>query len=297
MGQPELEAAVRAKKLGASINGSRRLATLASAVAGSPYDDPMSRVLGLDSQASGTIRWVAYFLGAVALMQGFMLTARAIARIVAVDAKVAPAQVLQEIQVFREEPPPPPPPAAEPAKPELAPQARATSHEPPPPPAQAAKVLTQEPDPNEPVDLTGNTIVIGNADEYAGGVTTANGTSRVAVRTANTTGAPGNAAAQQAAPPGPDRSRPAGLLAGNTEWNAPWPMEAENLQIDEARVTLQIEVRADGSAASVHVLKDPGNGFGREARKYAMSQRFQPALDHEGHAVATSFTCPVRFSR
>src|SRR5258708_13646345 len=116
MRQPELETTVRADRVVASVNGSRRLSALASAVAGSPYDDPMSRVLGLDSQASGTIRWVAYFLGALALMQGFMLTARAIARIVAMDTKVAPAQVLQEIQVFREEPPPPP--VAEPPKPE-----------------------------------------------------------------------------------------------------------------------------------------------------------------------------------
>ena len=40
-----------------------------------------------------------------------------------------------------------------------------TSRAPPPPaPAQAAKVLTQEPKPDEPVDLTGNTIIQGNAD-------------------------------------------------------------------------------------------------------------------------------------
>jgi protein TonB len=292
----ELETTVRTQ-VGASINGTGRIPALASAVAQSPYDDPMSRVLGLDSQASGTVRWIAYFLGAIALMQGFMGAARAIARIVAMDAKVAPAQVLQEIQVIREEPPPPPPPEPEPAKPEPAAPPRAISHEPPPPPAQAGKVLTQEPDPNEPVDLTGNTIVTGNAEEYAGGVTTSNGTSQVAVRAASTAGAPGSTGTAQApAPAGPDLSRPP-ALTGSSEWTVPWPMEADTLQIDEALVTLQIGVRPDGSATEVRVLGDPGNGFGRDARRYALNQHFQPALDHGGHPVAGTFKMRVHFSR
>jgi protein TonB len=294
----ESETNVRTTQVGASINGTGRVA-LAPAVAGSPYDDPMSRVLGLDSQASGTIRWVAYFLGALALMQGFVVTAHAIAQIVAMDAKAPPSQVLQEIQVIREEPPPPPPAAPEPAKPEPAPPPRAIPHEPPPPPpAQAGKVLTQEPDPNEPVDLTGNTIVTGNAEEYAGGVTTSNGTSQVAVRAANAAGAPGNTGNAQAppAPAGPDLSRPP-AVTGSSEWTVPWPMEADTLQIDEALVSLQIGVRPDGSAAEVRVLGDPGNGFGRDARRYALNQHFQPALDHSGRPVAGTFRVRVHFSR
>src|SRR4051812_48077299 len=71
------------------------------------------------------------------------------------------------------DPPPPPPPAAA-APPSEAP--------PPPPAAEAAKVLTAEPDPNEPVDLTGDSIVTGNGDHFAGGITAANGTSKEAVR-------------------------------------------------------------------------------------------------------------------
>jgi len=298
MRQAELDTRVRTNQVGASINGTGRTPALASAVAGAPYDDPMSRVLGLDSQASGTTRWIAYFLGALALMQGFMVSARAIAQIAAMNTKVAPAQALQEIQVIREEPPPPPPPpAAEPAKPEPAPPPRAIPHEPPPPPpAQAGKVLTQEPDPNEPVDLTGNTIVTGNAEQYAGGVTTSNGTSNVAVRTASTAGVLGGAGAP-AAPAGPDLARPP-ELTGSSEWSVPWPMEADALQIDEALVTLQVDVRADGSAADVRVLTDPGNGFGRDARRHALKQRFQPALDHSGHPTAgTIKRIVVHFSR
>jgi len=296
MRHAELEARARASNE-EPINGTGRMPALASAVVGSSYDDPMSRVLGLDSQASGTGRWIAYFVGALALMEGFMGTARAIAQIVATDTKVAPAQVLQEIQVFREEPPPPPPAAQEPAKPEPAPPPRATPHEPPPPPpAQAGKVLAQEPDPNEPVDLTGNTIVTGNADGYAGGVTTSNGTSNVAVRSASTAGTLGNTGAAPAAPAGPDLTRPP-ALTGGSEWTVPWPMEADTLQIDEALVTLQIDVRPDGSAADVRVLSDPGNGFGRDARRHALRQRFLPALDRSGHPIAGTFKMRVHFSR
>jgi protein TonB len=33
------------------------------------------------------------------------------------------------------------------------------------------------------------------------------------------------------------------------------------------------------------VIGDPGNGFGREARKCALTRRFEPALDREGRPV------------
>src|SRR6185312_1876010 len=103
---------------------------------------------------------------------------------------------------------------------------------PPPPPAQAAKVLTQEPDPNEPVDLTGNTIVQGNADSYAGGTTMTNGTSARAVRSlASPQGVPGGTGAPTAKPTSVvDHSRVAMPL--NTDWNAPFPPEADTAQID-----------------------------------------------------------------
>ena len=105
--------------------------------------------------------------------------------------------------------PPEPEPEAKPAAP---PAARSGRAPPPPPPAQAAKVLTQEPKPDEPVDLTGNTIVQGNADTYAGGFTTANGTSSAAVNAAaephGRAGRDG-AGAGAAAVPAPDLSRAA----------------------------------------------------------------------------------------
>lgn len=272
----------------------------------SAYDDPMSKVLDLDSQASGPIAWLGYYLGALALMLGLMNGVRLVTLILAMtDQGPPPVAPPQEIDVMREEAPPPPPAPtqAEPeAKPEPAPP-RAKLHDAPPPPpapAQAGKVLTQEPDPNEPVDLTGNTIVTGNADAYAGGTTASNGTSTTAVRgLATPGGVPGGTGKPQAAPvAGADRTR-AASVGGGAEWSCPFPPEADTgQQIDEAYVSLQVDVRADGSAASVHVMTDPGNGFGREARRCAMSKRYQTALDRDGNPLpGTTKPFRVHFSR
>jgi protein TonB len=265
------------------------------------FDDPMTKILGLDSQTSGPGAWLAYYVAAIALLIGLSAAAQGVTRLIAETDMAPPASMPQEIDVMRDEPPPPPPPPAEEPKAEPTPaQAKAAPHEAPPPaaaPAQAAKVLAQEPDPNEPVDLTGDTIVTGNADTYAGGVTASNGTSARAVRgLAAPTGTPGGTGAPRPPPPpGPDRSRRASI--GATEWNMPFPPEADTAQIDDAYVTLQVDVRPDGTAEAVRVLSDPGNGFGREARKYALTQRYTPELDHDGNPVAKTVTTKVHFTR
>ena len=261
----------------------------------------MSKVLGLDAQSSGPLAWLGYYLGAIALLLGLMVTARVVTLLL--ETMNAQAQAIevapQEIEVMKEDAPPPPPAPEETAKAEEPPPpVKAAPREPPPAaaPAQAARVLAQEPDPNEPVDLTGNTIVQGNADAYAGGTTSANGTTTRAVRSlASPQGVPGGTGAPAAKPTGPDRSRTASV--GGTEWNAPFPPEADTAQIDEAYVTLQIDVRADGSASAVQVISDPGNGFGREARRYALTQHFQPAQDHDGNPIAGTIKTRVHFSR
>ncbi len=207
-----------------------------------------------------------------------------------------------EIEVMKEDPPPPPPPQAEPEpKEEQAPPPRAMPREaaPPPAPAQAAKVLTREPDPNEPVDLTANTIVTGNATDFPGGLTASNGTGTNAVRSLTSpTGVPGGTGAPAAppAPVGPDRSRRLALGTAG-EWNCPFPPEADTAQIDEARVTLQVDVRPDGTPAAVRVVSDPGNGFGREARRCGLARHYPPALDHDGNPIAETGKVIVHFSR
>jgi len=287
-----------------AVNGSAsmRLSSLAAA-GGAPFmvEDPMSKVLGLDAKTSTLRAWFGFTSGGTLLMVGLMALASVLAWVHTMQEREAAAATPGEIEVMKEDPPPPPPSPVEPEpKQEVAPPPRVMPREAPPPPpapAQAARVLTQEPDPNEPVDLTGNTIVTGNAADFPGGLTASNGTGASAVRSlAGPAGTGSGGAAPAPPPPGPDRSRPASL-GGGSEWNAPFPPEADTAQIDEAYVTLQMDMRPDGSVADVRVLSDPGNGFGREARRYALTKHGQPALDHDGNPIAGTFKVRVHFSR
>jgi protein TonB len=267
-----------------------------------PYDDPMSRVLGLDAKTSGLAAWFGFTSAGTLLLVWLMGLALVLAWWRATHV-TRPVDTTEEIEILKDDvPPPPPPPVVEPEnKPEPAP-ARATPHEatPPPAPAQAAKVLTAESKPDEPLDLTGNTIVTGNADTFAGGFTAGNGTNPNAVHSMpSPSGVPGGTGTPQAAPappPGPDRSR-AASLSGGSQWSCPFPPEADTSQIDEAFVSLRVDVRADGTPTAVSVLQDPGNGFGREARRCAMNKHYQTALDHDGNAIAGTWKARVHFSR
>jgi len=203
-------------------------------------------------------------------------------------------------------PPPPPPPEPEPPKEEVAPPKAVAHNEPPPPPpapAQAGKVLTQEPDPNEPVDLTGDGFVTGNADSFAGGVTHAAGTATTAVRSVNAvpSGVPGGRGTAPA-PAAPavveDRSRPA-MPDMSIGWkDCGFPAEAEIDGIDNATVSIMVTVSAEGRAKSVSVTKDPGHGFGKQARDCAFRKPFVVGLDAAGQPT-TKTTPPfvVRFTR
>ncbi|HEY1693945.1 MAG TPA: hypothetical protein VGG39_17380 [Polyangiaceae bacterium] len=289
----------------ARVNGSSH--AHAFVAAGLPYDDPMTRVLGLDAKTSGIGAWFGFGSAGTLLMAWLMGLTVLVAWWRASHAPIASSS--SEIEIINEAPPPPPPPPpvteAE-TKPEpAAPPQRAVPHDAPPPPpapAQAAKVLTAEPKPDEPVDLTGDTIVQGNADTFAGGFTASNGTNTNAVHTApSPTGVVGGTGTPQAAPAPPvqakDLSRTASL-SGSSDWNCPFPPEADTAQVDEAAVVLQVDVRADGTAGAVRVLGDPGNGFGREARRCAMSRHYTTSLDHDGNAIAgTTKPFRVHFQR
>jgi protein TonB len=283
---------------GAGAAAARSFAVV-SAVA---YDDPMAKVLGLDAKTSSLGALAGFTSGGTALMAGLLALASFVAWLHATAPQTP--DIPGEVDIVREEPPPPPPPTAEPkaeeAKP-IAPRPAQEAPPPPPAPAQAAKVLTANTKPDEPLDLTGNTIVQGNADSFAGGFTAGNGTSNTAVNAMpSPTGVPGGTGQVQAPPPpppGPDRSRTA-ALGGGGEWSCPFPAEADTDQVDEAYVTLQVDVKADGSPTSVRVLSDPGHGFGREARRCAMNKRYATALDHDGTAIAgTTKAFRVHFSR
>ncbi|MCY1023539.1 energy transducer TonB [Pyxidicoccus sp. MSG2] len=192
---------------------------------------------------------------------------------------------------------PPPPaeaPRAEPARVKAAPAARApaprTANAPPPAAAQAAQVATAAP---EVVDF-GDTFVVGKGTSYAGGTTESGGTATHAVRDSNARagGVEGGTGTDLAG----DRSRrPA--LAGGARWDCPFPDEADDAGIDHGVVTLRVEVDSAGSVLSAAVTADPGHGFGREARRCALSKRWAPGLDRAGQPTRAVALVNVRFDR
>jgi periplasmic protein TonB len=165
----------------------------------------------------------------------------------------------------------------------------------PPPPAQAANVLTQREDPNAPADFS-DAIIVGKAETYAGGASASTGTSKRAVQVARAEGTGSATTAPASAAQGPDLSKKARLAEGGS-WACPFPAEADAVQVDHAVVGLRIAVSESGAAGEVGVTRDPGNGFGREARACARSKRYEAARDRIGSAITGSILVNVRFDR
>lgn len=197
-----------------------------------------------------------------------------------------------------EPPPPEPEPEPEPkpvAPPPEKPPPAAPKEAPAPAAAQAGKVLTAEPTPDEPLDLTGDAFVQGNADYYAGGITASKGTSTQAVRTpvARADGVVGGTGTAPAS--GVDRSRAAGIAEKN--WDCPFPAEAELEQINYQQVRVAVTVSAQGKPLDVKVIGDTSFGFGRAAQRCALSKTFIPALDRGGNPITTTAALVVTFVR
>jgi protein TonB len=191
------------------------------------------------------------------------------------------------------EKPPTPPAAAPPAPQQPIVRFHRAPSQAPPSPAQAGQIVAA--DPAAPVDLPGTTFVTGTAKTYAGGVTASTGKSQVAVTgPVASSGSPsdGRVVAAQAS----DDSAPVSIA--ETNWNCPWPKEADSREVDEESVVIKVVVRADGKAESVKTLSDPGYGFAQAARTCALETRFSPARDRAGHEVrAESPPIRVHFSR
>jgi protein TonB len=162
-------------------------------------------------------------------------------------------------------------------------------------------VLTQEPDPNEPVDLTGEGFVSGNADRFAGGITASTGKSTQPVRQASASlqGVPGGTGTAKAPPPPAEDKSRAALPDTRASWrDCGFPAEADIDGINEEVVTLVVTVTPEGRAKSVSVVKDPGHGFGKLARDCAMRKPFVAGLDSQGQPVTkTTPPFPVHFTR
>ncbi len=272
--------------------------------------DPMNGVLrmgsGMPAEELAVIVGLAILLHVGAAVAG--VTAGWLADMIAWnrgvrEAVAAKLQQTYDIDVVKPQELPPEPPKEE-EKPEPPPPV-ATPKEipkeaPPPAMAQAAKVLATDPDPNDVLDMR-DSIVQGTGATYAGGITASTGASKDAVynaaaRPTGVVGGTGTAPVPQV--PREDKSR-AASLSGSTDWSdCPFPAEADADQIDQAFVTLQVKVKADGSADTVSVIQDPGHGFGREARKCALRKRYSNALDVDGAPIGGQ-TKPfrVRFQR
>lgn len=265
--------------------------------------DPMSRVLSIGPGLSSVT--IALLVALAVMLHGGAAAGATAAAIFSEigswhkslrDSLSAKLNAMYEVDVQKEAPPPEPP--KEEAKPEPAPPA---PKEPPPPqapppaPAEASKILAADPD---PLDFSNDGFVQGDAGAYAGGQTHADGTSKKAVYDTNAvpTGTPGGTGVATA-PPRVDRSRGASLVnKGNLE-RCPFPSEADAEQIDDAYVTIEVRVRPDGTAETVSILQDPGHGFGREARKCALREKYNSALDIDGNAIPGASRVRFHFQR
>jgi protein TonB len=203
-----------------------------------------------------------------------------------------------DIDVEKLPPPPPPPPPPEPEpEPEVPPpppvektEAPPPETAPPPAAAEAGKVLTAEPDPNEPVDLTDQGFVTGTGDSFAGGVTASTGTSKTAVRNTAAVATGVGTGMKPVGPPTPkvDLSRAPRLMSGGS-WNeCGFPAEADAEGINSGKVQLVVTVGTNGRAKSVTVLKDAGFGFGAHARRCAYRKTYEPGLNAAGQPVEQS---------
>jgi protein TonB len=156
-------------------------------------------------------------------------------------------------------------------------------------------VLTAEPTPDEPLDLTGDAFVQGNADFYAGGITASKGTSTQAVRNQaaradGVVGGTGTAPASSV-----DLSRAAGITEKN--WDCPFPAEADLEQINYQQVRVAVTVSAAGKPLEVKVIGDTSFGFGRAAQRCALRKTYVPALDRGGNPITTTVALVVTFVR
>lgn len=275
--------------------------------------DPLERVSGMGSSlSSGALAFavvaaIVLHAGAAAAAGTAVMFGDIFAWASNVRLVVSSKLSIYEVEVAKEPEPPAPEPVKEEPKDEPKPDTPpppkdAPKDEPPPPPAaaQAGAVMTQEPAKDEPVDLTGNTFVTGSGSAFAGGTTQAGGTSKTAVYNpaAVATGvAGGTGTAPAPATPKVDRSRTAKIANLGNLSRCPFPPEADTDQIDEAIVPMEVKVSADGRAESVVVVTDPGHGFAREAKKCALREKYEPAMNADGQTIPGTYRVRFNFSR
>jgi hypothetical protein len=179
-------------------------------------------------------------------------------------------------------PPPPRPPVARTSKPVRGPVNKA-----PPAPAQAGKVIAAAPDPSAPVDMTGFDLVVGEGKSYAGGYSSAKGTSTQAIPDVN--------ARVGGKPNAVDQTRAAAPL--HRDWSCPWPEEEQTSDLRDMRVTIRVHLDADGLPTSIQTLNAPPGGFAAAARSCAQHETYSAAHDSNGRPVPSATALVVHFFR
>lgn len=204
----------------------------------------------------------------------------------------------------------PPPPPADPEPEKVAPlepteEPRSTAHAAPASAPRAARagalMAAKETAPSAKQEELVDFVTDPNGTTYGSGVVARGGTADHGERGAIARGV-GNAPARNVSPaPGEglalvsNLSRRAALEASNPCAGF-YPSEAS---ADSGAVTLTLVVRGDGGVASAAVVSEmpAGQGFAKAARSCMQQQRFEPALDKSGNAVAAATTIKVRFTR
>jgi protein TonB len=246
-------------------------------------ESPLSPVLAFGSR--GHARW-SLPVGALVIALLFHALLVLAVGVKHVRGHDEPPPSPKEVSVALEKPPPESPPIP-PVPPRLAlprearpsPKA-ARPRQPPPAPAQASKAIVAAPEPQGPIDMTGFNLVVGEGKSYAGGYSSAKGTSTKAIADPNAV-----VGGKPNAPP-VDRSRPSSPI--HREWSCPWPSEEQTSDLRDAYVTIRVKVDADGSATSIDVLNAPPGGFAASARHCAQGERFSPARDSTGNDIAST---------
>jgi protein TonB len=218
-----------------------------------------------------------------------------------------------DVVVEEEKVAPPPEPAPEAPAPEPEPAAPLPNEPPPPeddpypedkPPeaGEAPDVYTQEDDNVEELPGTWSIPDKDGSTSLVPGYVAPKGKSKTAVRDrrARQNGRKGGTGSSGGNGNGNGRKSQArsATYSGGSNWNCPFPPQADLEQIDRATATVVVSVGADGRAKGVQVVSDPGYGFGAMAKQCAMSQRYEPALDADGRRIGgTTPPINVRFRR
>jgi hypothetical protein len=247
-------------------------------------ESPLSAVLEFGERGHG--RWSRPLGAAIIalLFHALLGTAAGVSHAVSHDGPPPPKQ--QQIVVALEPRPAPPPRAPAPVARTPRP-VRGPANKAPPAPAQAGKVIAAAPDPNAPVDMTGFDLVVGEGKSYAGGYSSAKGTSTQAIPDVN--------ARVGGKPNAVDQSRAAAPL--HRDWSCPWPEEEQTSDLRDMRVTIRVHLDADGLPTSIETLNAPPGGFAAAARSCAQHETYSAAHDSNGRPVASATALVVHFFR